>query len=270
MLAGSLIRYAEKEKIEYIATSSSEVDITQEITFPEKITHIINCAAFTNVDLAEKEADQAYAVNATGAKNLAIFAQKNSAKLIHISTDYVFDGEKKEAYEEEDLAAPVNIYGKTKKIGEELIIDHTSDFLIIRTSWLFGQGKANCISKLYDLMKNNEKIYAVDDQVSIPTSCDDLAQAIFSLFSYQGILHFANKEKLSRYQLACYIHGQLKNELLCQEIVPVSASFFSSAAKRPNSSVLSTVKAEKSLGYTIPTWHSRVDQYLMDAHANIS
>ena len=271
LLGKNICRLLLKEKYDYCITSSQEVDISsffqvESFFIKEKnITHIINCAAYTFVDEAEKEKEKAFLVNAIGPKNLGIISRKYDVKIIHFSTDYVFDGEKKDLYLEEDFCLPCNIYGVTKHEGEKALLTYGKKILIIRTSWLFGSLGEGFVSKMIDLMKNKSKIKVINDQYGLPSSCKDLAEVALKIISYEGIFHFANSGMTTWYLFANRIYEEAINLgflLNCNEIIPVTTDAFSSIAKRPYYSVLNTEKIENILCEKIRPWKEPLKEVL--------
>ena len=269
MLGSSIVSLLEKRKIPFFATDKMDADITdfaKLASFSEKkyFTHIINCAAYTNVEKAEKEKELAFQTNAKGVQNLALLAKERKAKLVHFSTDYVFDGRKRSPYVEEDLPNPLNEYGKSKLKGEEYILSLLEDALILRTSWLFGLGGMNFVTKMLHNMEERKEIEIVEDQIGRPTCCSDLAEALLLLISERGIFHFANREATSWYLFGKTIWEETNKmgfSLRCEKIVPVKSV---SKINRPLYSVLATDKAERILGGKLKDWQTLLPAYLME------
>jgi dTDP-4-dehydrorhamnose reductase len=236
--------------------SGREVDVGSESSLQSAyqklgpFTHIINCAAYTAVDLAEKERQEAYRVNALGPKWIG----KLGPKVIHISTDYVF-GRGWTPWREEDSPAPLNVYGKTKWEGEKQLPETA---LIIRTSWLFSPFGRNFITFMTELLKNRPSLSVVDNQIGSPTSALDLARALPHLLSYSGLYHFANGGETSRYGQTRFLADRLG---LKPVLEPVSSHSFGGAAERPPYSVLNTTKIEQILGPIRP-WQEALDEIL--------
>jgi len=249
MLANAVKLCLENKNIRYVATSKEHVnilDVSQIRNFVKDhpVTHIINCAAYTDVEKAEIEKERSYEVNVKGVENLAIVVKALDAKLIHYSSDYVFDG-KTEPYVETDECNPINYYGYTKLISEEVIKSILSNYLIIRTSWLFGFKKPNFPSKMFSLMKEKNEIQVVKDQVGKATFCIDLALASLDLLGEKGVFHFANNGVISWYDFALAIFKNLKNSgqnIKCENIKAVLSDQFKTIAIRPKYSVLNTDK----------------------------
>ncbi len=251
MLAQALAEEFKKKSIPFIATSSSEVDISDmdqvdRFMSTHSCSYIINAAAFTNVDHCEENPDKAFAINAAGPKHLAIIAQENGAKLIHISTDYVFDGCADKPYTENDTCHPVNVYGMTKLYGEQSIERDNDHYCIIRTSSLYGPFGHNFPERIRDLLKVRPSISVVQDQIACPTYVRDLVEALLLLKDSEGIIHFANKGGVSRFGWAEYIFQLCKERnmkgIVCKELVPVESNLVKTIAMRPLYTELSTNK----------------------------
>jgi dTDP-4-dehydrorhamnose reductase len=187
--------YANSTEYECVNTDVAELDITNidavvKLVSEVKPYAIINCAAHTNVNGCETDIDNAYRINAIGPRNLSIAATKNNAKLMHISTDYVFDGHATTPYTEFDTPAPKAVYGKTKLAGENFVKEFAKDYFIIRTAWLYGDGK-NFVKTMLGLSDNHDKVTVVGDQFGSPTSADELAKAIAYLLPTDnyGLFH---------------------------------------------------------------------------------
>ena len=270
MLGRSLIDLLQQKEIDYLSSSKEEVDITsfshvEKFVEEKDFTHIINCAAYTDVDQAEINKELAFQVNVVGVDNLASVAEKNQLQVVHFSTDYVFDGKSQEPLKEEDVLAPCNVYGDTKKQGEEKLLQKVPEAVIIRSSWLFGEGQKHFIAKILRKMQEEEEIFVVADQIGKPTVCDDLAKATISLLSSKGIFHFANAGEVSWYELALFIYNTAKKlgfSLKCKKIYPVKSYEFPSLARRPSYSVLNTQKIKKYLEISINSWQQAVKEYM--------
>lgn len=231
---------------ELIITGSKDLDITSKdkvIQFikEKKPEIVINAAAYTAVDNCESNYDYAYEVNALGPKNLAIACNINNIPLIHISTDYVFDGNKKTPLNEEDKLGPKTIYGKTKLEGEKFIQKNTKKFFILRTAWLYGIHGKNFVQTMLNLSKKNDEIKVVNDQIGCPTYSKDLCKAISELLKSDkyGIYHVTNKGKVSWYVFAQKIF-ELSN--IDIKVKPCSTEEFPRPAHRPHYSVLNNQK----------------------------
>ena len=257
MLGGELCRSL-KEKYVCIESTIQELDITDYDRTIETIKRlepqvVINVAAFTMVDLCEQEKEKAFAVNAKGAKNIAIGCQEIGAKCIYLSTDYVFDGEKKEPYYEDDIPNPISVYGFSKLLGEEHIKGVLEDYLIIRSSWLFAKEGPNFVNTVMKLSREKTKLTMVNDQKGSPTYVNDLSQAISLLIEkdLKGIFHVANSGSCTWFDFAQKILDLIGSSM---KLIPISSAQCGRAAERPHNSVLSCEKLKKTTGFVMPHW----------------
>lgn len=265
----ALIDRCQCENIPFVASKKSDIDVTnleamKEFADKKKFTHVINCAAYTDVDSAEKNQRSAYAVNAEGPENIGIVARENGMHAIHVSTDYVFDGEKTDAYLETDQPNPLGVYGKSKWEGEERLFDQFQTACVVRTSWIFGYEGKNFISSLLSRLIGEEEIQAIEDQVNRATYSRDLASALLDLSCHSGLFHFANGEPLTRYQIAQDFYKEAKRRsipLKCQTILPISSKTFPSLSPRPRASVLDTEKVTRTLGRKPRLWETILQEY---------
>lgn len=233
---------------------------------------IINCAAYTNVDGAESEEALAMQINGVGPANLALAARQLGATLVHISTDYVFDGTKTEPYLENDPVAPRSAYGRTKLAGEQSIVESgLKSFYLIRTSWLYGPGGKNFVETIVRLATEREELRIVDDQIGSPTHTADLARAIFSLLAAgerrapYGIYHYANEGRASWYEFACAIVALMQQRNLpvkAQRILPIRTDEYPLPAQRPAYSVFSKDKFKDATGAVVPDWRESLAVYM--------
>lgn len=252
----------------FIFTDVNELDISnaadlERFIQTQKIDYIINCAAYTQVDKAEEEEDLAIKINHTAVKNLAEAAKRNGAKLIHISTDYVFDGIKNRPYVETDPKAPLGIYGISKLAGEKAIIREGGDYLIIRTSWLYSSFGNNFVKTMRKLTAEREELNVVFDQVGTPTYAADLANTILTIIDKNGvdnntgIYHYSNEGVCSWYDFAEEINQAFGHTA---NIKPCHSDEFPSKVKRPNFSVLDKSKIKSTFGIEIPHWKQSLMQ----------
>lgn len=188
-------------KDELDITDAQQVTSMLEYIRPHVVVH---AAAYTKVDEAEKEKEQAFLINAYGTRNVAVAAEKVGAKLVYVSTDYVFDGKRKEPYDEFASPHPINVYGKSKLAGEHMVRDFHSKFFIVRTSWVFGAHGSNFVKTMLRLAKEKEEIFVVDDQCGCPTYAVDLARSIYELVQTEkyGLYHISNTGQCSWYEFA--------------------------------------------------------------------
>ena len=241
--------------------SRNEVDITR----PETIVNfysknsfvgIINCAAYTNVDLAEKELENVFKINTEGIQNIIDFAETLNLSIINFSSDYVFDGSSSEPYQEEVLTNPLGIYGESKLQGEVLLSKSNCKSVTIRTSWLFSPFGKNFVKTIANLAKEKPELNLVDDQWGRPTYGIDLARTILKLILNDTmytfpILHYANQGVCNWKVFA----DAIINELECKTIIQgIATSAYPTLAKRPKYSILDTGQIEKELQIEIPTW----------------
>ncbi len=198
---------------------------------------IINCAAYTQVDKCEDKLELAYRVNALGPRNLAVISNELNIPLLHISSDYVFDGTKGSGYLEDDIKNPLSVYGKSKSLGEDYITTLTNKFYIVRTSWLFGANGSNFIETMLSLGKTRDSLTVVNDQFGSPTYTRDLARAIARLIEKPayGIYHITNSGLTNWYEYARYVFELADYEINVQ---PISSGQFQRPAQRPLYSVL--------------------------------
>lgn len=262
---GSELRHLFDEKgIDYVSTDAKEMDITDETVTMEKVKEIrpsviFHCAAYTAVDKAEEEGKELdELINVTGTRNVALAAKAIGAKLVYISTDYVFDGEKQVGeYQVDDQVNPQNEYGRTKLLGEQAVQELLDDYYIIRTSWVFGRYGHNFVYTMQRLAKEHKTLTVVNDQYGRPTWTRTLAEFMLYVIEKQaptGIYHLSNDNSCSWYEFACEI---LKN--LDVVVKPIPSSEFPQKAKRPQYSVMNLSKA-KELGFEIPTWQEALSQ----------
>jgi len=251
-----------------------EIDIRKEeetVTKIEKLRPeiVIHIAAYTDVDGCELDEEKAFAVNAEGTKHVALAASRCRAKVVYLSTDYVFDGNKREPYLESDLPHPLNVYGLSKLKGEQYVQEWVKDFLIIRTQWLYGRYGKNFVASILRQAREKEILSIVNDQIGSPTCTADLAKAISVLiqFNGQGIFHVASSDLCS-----WYTFGQAILKLSGKDkvrVIPVSSQELGRPAVRPFYSVLNCQKLRKETGLTLPPWSEALKDYLATYHLTI-
>ena len=280
MLGHDLEILLKKNNLSYLA-SDKEVDISdypalERYREDKKIEWIINCSGYTKVDKAEEEVEQAFKVNKEGVRNIVKVALKRQAKLFHISTDYVFDGEDGKkvgpfGYVEGDKTNPINVYGKSKLAGEKEIKEYLNKYFIMRTSWLYGFGGNNFVYTMLRLFRERDAIKVVDDQIGSPTYTTDLAGAILNIIdinsSIYGIYHFTNEGVTSWYEFARVIYSKsLKLGLIMGnkrvKIIGIKTDEYPTAAKRPKYSVLSKDKIKREFNLTIRNWEKALEDFL--------
>jgi dTDP-4-dehydrorhamnose reductase len=215
---------------------------------------VYNCAAFSAVDRAEAEPAEALRVNRDGPLNLARSAGSVGALLVHIGTDYVFDGRKSSPYLPTDRPGPVNVYGISKLAGESAVRETAGEHLVVRTSWLFGPGGSGFVAAMSRLFsEDGAPVRVVEDEVSRPTSVEDLAPALLDLVDHgaRGLLHLAGSGQCSRLELAEEIRRTLGSR---RGLVGVSSESYAAPARRPSYSVLDLGDAHRLLGRELPPW----------------
>ncbi len=220
------------------------------------ITHIVNCAAYTDVDKAEDEKLECAALNVTAVKNIANAADANGAKVIHLSTDYVFDGTAYRPYKESDKVNPISQYGTTKRTGETALIALAPESIIIRTAWLYSPYGRNFVKTILRLAGEQDEIRVVCDQIGTPTYARDLANAIVQILRCHqwvpGIYHFTDEGAASWYDFAKAIL-RISGNKKCR-VVPILSEDFPRAASRPYYSVLDRSRIKATYGVEIPHW----------------
>ena len=232
------------KELKFVFTDVDELDITnsKEVNThfaSNKIEYCINCAAYTAVDKAEEEFDKAFLINATAVKNLAEACKTSGTVLIHVSTDFVFDGTKSTPYTEEDTPNPISVYGKSKLKGEEYIQETLDSYFIVRTSWLYSEYGNNFVKTMLRLAETRKQISVVNDQIGSPTYAGDLAEFILKIVSSEstayGLYHYSNLGAISWYDFAVEIFRQFGKEI---DVQPIKTKDYPTAAKRPKFSVL--------------------------------
>lgn len=258
--------------VNFTFKNSKELDITSEDSIAKNFRlngykYCINCAAYTAVDKAESEPEKAKAVNTVGAKNLAEACRKYNVILIHISTDFVFDGKKETPYTEEDPSNPINVYGKTKRDGEIEIDKVLDKYFIIRTSWLYSQYGNNFFKTMLRLSKEREELNVVDNQFGSPTNANNLAELIVKLISTKnkayGVYHFSDKGTTSWYGFAREIFSRSGVKV---HLNAITSSDFYTPANRPKFSVLDTSKILKELEVTNQEWKDVLKQLFFQSN----
>lgn len=224
---------------------------------------IINCAAYTNVDGAESQAESAYDVNAVAVGRLGDLAKANDSYVVHISTDFVFDGRKSGPYVERDAPNPLGVYGRTKYQGEQLLEAGGCRHCIIRVQWTYGAAGNNFIAKMIELSKTRKQLTVVDDQIGSPTATTEVAGAVCELLSRdkppEGLYHFAAAGQVSRYDQARFIFDKLDVDI---DIRPCKTSDYASAAARPLNSRFNCEKIQRLLSEPIRDWQGPVEEFL--------
>ena len=268
----SCIKDVEKQydDLNVIYTDHLELDIcnlNQIQTFFKsnpQIDYCINCAAYTAVDKAETESEKAFEINAIGAKNLAQVCNDHDAILIHVSTDFVFDGEKNEPYTETDVANPISVYGASKLQGEVEIQQALKEYFIIRTSWLYSEYGNNFMKTMLRLAETRDGISVVSDQIGTPTYTGDLAEIIIQIINTKtekyGIYHYSNEGVASWFEFAKEIFKLTKNKT---KVNPIPSIEYLTSAKRPKYSVLDKKKIIDVFKIDIPFWRDSLKKVIL-------
>lgn len=253
--------------IEFVNTDVAELDITNidkvmELVRQVKPYAIINCAAHTAVDACEDEWDKAYRINAIGPRNLSIAATETGAKMIHVSTDYVFDGKADKPYIEFDKPNPQGAYGTTKLAGENMVKDFADRYFIFRTAWLYGDGK-NFVKTMLRLSESNDKVRVVGDQVGSPTSAKQLAAAIAHLLFTEnyGVFHATCEGSCSWAQFAEEIFRLAGKKTVVEAI---TTKEYAAKAPRPAYSILENYMLKLTTDYMFADWHDALIAYMKE------
>lgn len=286
-LGAALVR-AYRKKFEVIGFNRAGLDLANPNVIHRalddlKFDILINAAAFTNVDLCETEKDQAFAVNADAPRVLAEICREKKAKLIHISTDYVFDGHKRQPYVEDDAANPISAYGESKRAGEKFVLQTSDRHLVVRVSWVFGPERPSFVDAMIKRARDEEKIEAIGDKWSTPTYTDDIAEMLPRVFDVDaGTLHLANSGQCTWQEYAQYAID------CCREAgVPLKAKTVGSlkladmtrlrqgsggqaawVAQRPVYTVLSSAKYQALTGIQPRSWREAVADYIERSYSS--
>lgn len=261
------ILYSSFPNDEIIGWDLDEIDIREEKSTLTKIESLhpeilINAAAITDVDGCELNEKEVFAVNAEGMRHVAMGALRGGSKVVYLSTDYIFDGGKKEPYLESDHPNPLNIYGRSKLKGERYVQELVKNSLIIRTQWLYGKFGKNFVNSILRLAKEKKVLPIVNDQIGSPTYTRDLSRAISILIQCdaRGIFHVANSDTCT-----WYTYGQAILRLSGMEgvkVIPISSKELDRPAQRPSYSVLSTQKLKQETGMVLRPWSEALEEYL--------
>ncbi|GAB1353743.1 dTDP-4-dehydrorhamnose reductase [Erysipelotrichia bacterium] len=262
------------ENVVLFAPTEADLDITSRDSVFACITKeqpavIINCAAYTAVDKAESEIEKAYAVNQTGPRYLAEAARQHNALLVHISTDFVFDGSQGRPYSIEDRPNPLSVYGKSKLAGENEVVNSGAEAFIVRTAWLYSSHGNNFVKTMLRLMKERESIGVVADQIGTPTWANSLAQVIWQLIdrNARGLFHWSDAGVASWYDFAVAIQEEAHALGLLQKQIPIKAiatTDYPLPATRPGFSVLDKTATCRSIGRQPDHWRTNLRQMLKE------
>jgi dTDP-4-dehydrorhamnose reductase len=269
-LGQDVMKQLQEQSHEAIGTDRNDLDITNEADVLKFISEakpdvILHCAAYTNVDAAESDRDTAYQVNAVGTENLAKAAKAVDAKILYISTDYVFDGTATEPYEVDHPTKPLGVYGETKFAGEELLKKHAEKYFIVRTAWVFGIGGNNFVKTMIRLGEERGEVGVVHDQVGSPTYTVDLASLMLEVMKTEkyGTYHATNAGVCSWYEFAVEIFKQAGMNQV--KVSPLTTDQFPRPAKRPAYSVLSKQKLEETGFAPLRDWKEALAAYLAES-----
>ncbi len=269
MLGRAVVQVLDRAFPGTVSATRAEVDVTDRFRLESELERlrpdvVINCAAYTDVDGCETDPGMARRVNVEGAENAASAASAAGCPIVHISTDFVFDGRKSAPYTEEDAPAPLSEYGRSKRAGEERVAAVAADHLIVRTSWSYGAGRAHFVDAIRSRAANGGPLKVVDDQFGSPTYVVDLARALYHLIlrEARGLVHFANAGICSRHDMAglilrtCGFHDV--------PLVPIPTSDAGRIAVRPSYSALDTSRYTRLTGETPRPWQEALIEYLRD------
>jgi dTDP-4-dehydrorhamnose reductase len=278
------------ERFDVLGFNHAQLDLGDASEIRAKVEHLtydilVNAAALTNVDLCEKEPEQAFQINSEAPRVLAEISREKSAKLIHFSTDYVFDGKKTGPYDEEDPAHPISVYGESKRAGEQSVLKADDRHLVVRVAWVFGPDRPSFIDGMIHRARESDRISAVSDKFSTPTYTRDVAQMLLDVVvaggvdpgrteagvsapGYSGILHLTNAGSCSWQEYAQHALNccrELGVSLKATNVVPLKLSDMQNfVARRPVNSVLSTAKYKALTGNSPRHWRDAVAEYIRD------
>jgi len=267
MLGRAVTEALEEEYPGTISATRAEADVTDRFRLEAEIERlrpdvVINCAAYTDVDGCEIDRDRARRVNAEGAGNAAIAAAATNSRIVHVSTDFVFDGRQSVPYTEDDPPGPLSEYGRTKLDGERRVAAATPEHLIVRTSWLYGHGRGNFVNSIRSRAANGGTLRVVNDQFGSPTYVADLARALSLLIARnaRGLVHFANAGACSRHDLAREILGAC--EFRSCDLKAITTEEAGRIAVRPAYSALDSLRYSRLAGESPRAWQEALHDYL--------
>lgn len=264
MLGSDLVQACRQQGLDPIVYDLPEFDITDTDHVQQAVAGaeiIVNCAAYTNVDGAESQAELAYQVNAEAVGQLGAVARDAGKWVLHISTDFVFDGRGDKSYVETDHPNPINTYGKTKLAGEQLLASSGCEYCIVRVEWTYGSAGNNFVTKLIQRAKSQDTLKVVDDQKGSPTATTQVAKVICKLLRKKpdGIFHFASAGYVTRFGMAEFILDKLSMDV---NLLPCKTSDFSSPATRPLNSRFNCSKVVRLLDEPIEHWQAPLELFL--------
>ena len=267
---------------EVVTLTRQQLDLSQPETIEPEIAAvqpdiIVNSSAYTAVDRAGSEADLAMLINAEAPKAIAKVASQLEAKLLHISTDYVFDGTSHVPYSETDVPNPLGVYGKSKLLGEIAIQKNCDRYIILRTAWVYGtKGRGNFVKTMLRLGKERKELKVVSDQIGSPTWAYDIAEAVVNLLAPDvptGIYHFTNSGVASWYDLAVTTFNEAQKlgfPLVVDSVLPITTADYPTPAKRPHYSVLANQKYTSAVATTPPYWRDSLVAMLQELETQLN
>ncbi|WP_333568205.1 dTDP-4-dehydrorhamnose reductase [Sphingorhabdus sp.] len=270
----AVLRHAEERGLEIVAPNRTQMDLTNARSIIDMVasrgwSSVINCAAYTAVDRAETDAELAEQVNAVAPAILAAETATLDIPIIHVSTDYVFDGTNGAPYTEEDAVNPLGVYGRTKEMGESAVRTRNPRHAIIRTAWVVSAGGANFINTMIRLAAVRPEVSVVDDQIGCPSSALDIAETLLVVAEHlreqSGTWHFVNSGDASWYDLAARIFANMDQRgLPTPALKAIPSSQYPTPAKRPSNSRLSTLAIQRDFGVKPRHWHYAIDAILAE------
>lgn len=270
----AVLRHAAERGLNIFAPTRAQMDLTNGPSIANMVASrpwsaVINCAAYTAVDRAETDAELAEQVNSAAPAILAAESAERDIPIIHVSTDYVFDGTKNAPYVEEDTVNPLGVYGRTKEKGESAVRSLNPRHVIIRTAWVVSEGRANFVNTMIRLASERPEISVVDDQIGCPSNASDIAQALLAVakqpHAQYGTWHFVNGGEASWYDLAAYIFADMQRRgLTTPDLTAISTSQYPTPAVRPSNSRLSTSAIQRDFGIQPRHWHDAIDAILAE------
>ena len=270
----AVLRQAARRGLEIFAPARTQMDLTNAQSITDMVASrpwsaVINCAAYTAVDRAETDAEMADQVNAVAPAIFAAETAKRAIPIIHVSTDYVFDGTKNAPYVEEDAVHPLGVYGRTKEKGESAVRTLNPHHAIIRTAWVVSAGGANFINTMIRLASERPEINVVNDQIGCPSNASDIADALLAVTAHPeaqfGTWHFVNSGEASWFDLAAHIFADMQQRGLATPVLKaIPTSQYPTAAVRPSNSRLSTAAMQRDFGIQPRHWHDAIDAILAE------
>jgi dTDP-4-dehydrorhamnose reductase len=270
----AVLRHAEEHDLDIVAPNRTQMDLTNAQSIADMVASrpwsaVLNCAAYTAVDRAETDAELAEQVNAVAPAIMAAETATRDIPIIHVSTDYVFDGTNGAPYTEEDAVNPLGVYGQTKEMGERAVRTYNQRHAIIRTAWVVSAGGANFVNTMIRLAAERPEVSVVDDQIGCPSSALDIAETLLvvadHLHEQSGTWHFVNSGDASWYDLAARIFVNMDQRgLPTPALKAIPSSQYPTPAKRPSNSRLSTLAIQRDFGIKPRHWHEAIDAVLAE------